>query len=517
MSFLIDNIAALFIAFVVCGFGWLFGGRDPALSLKVVPWLTVFMAEVAMCFPQRHPGESTAHARARVWKAIKKDPLAWTVLAFIVLLCVPFANTGLCPDCDRHLIEQGFSPNPVFRFLPFCVDRAMHLDVTMWFVPSLLAMLAAKHSLTHVGKRNLVEMLVWNGAALAILGFVQQLADAPGPLWRPFGNGIRVYFFSTFGYPNMAGSYFTMLFCLSVAVWRWCADDIHERIEKTNEARRFARHRLFWMKHYMMVPAIVNLFAALNTLSRAAIILVACSAVILFVHAAMVALSKMKKVERVRSAAFCGLALIVLAIVASAFMPDGVHREMSTVDAIGALDRVTGRGEYHSKVAMEIWREHAPFGVGGWGYIHFSPTKLPPRKYWAPGSANVHHDHLQFLVEHGFVGYLMLVAIVGLLLAPACSTWIRLSKAARFLPKKSQPPPPQALFALPGAAFAVLVADLVPVIHAFGDCPFRSAAVMALFFVSLACIDGYLPFDTGADARTGDDDSVRRHRSHHRQ
>ena len=513
MPFIIDNIAVLFIASVVCGLGWLFGGRDQVLLLKVIPWLTVFMVEVALCFPQRHSGESTAHARSRAWSAMKKDPLVWTTLGFLALLLIPFLNTGLCPDCDKVLIDQGHSPAPPFSLLPFCVDRIRHLNVVMWFAPSLLAMLAARHALVERGKRTLIEAIVWNGAAMALLGFVQQVTDAPGPLWRPFPNGVRVYFFSTFGYPNMAGCYFATVFCLSVAAWRRRADDVHQDIEKTNAGRRFARHRLFWMKHFMMIPSILCLFATMDTLSRAAIILVASAAAILFVHAAVTTLAKMKKADRVRALAFCGLALIVLAIIASGFMPDSVQKEMHTVDTREALDRVTGRGEYHSKVAMEIWREHAAFGVGGWGYIHFSPLKLPPRKYWAPGSANVHNDHLQFLVEHGFVGYLLLVAIVAMLLGPTCSTWIRLSKATRFLPANRRPPPPQALFALPAPAFAVLVAAAIPVIHAFGDCPFRSAAVMSLFFTMLACIDGYLPRDAASDDQPSDVES--RHRRHH--
>ena len=495
MSFVHDNVAALFIAFVVCGFGWLFGGRDPELVLKVMPWLTVFMVEVALCFPQRHDGESTSHARTRVWRDMSGDPLLWTMLGFVALLLIPFANTGLCPNCDKALIAQGHSAAPPFSFLPFCVDRVRHLHVVMWFVPTLAAALMAKHCLTRSGKRTLLEMIVWNGVALAVLGFIQQLAGAPGPLWRPFSGNANVFFFSSFGYPNMAGCYFAILFSLAVSLWRWHAFEVHEVLEKTNEARSIAKHRLFWMKHYMLIPSLLCMFAAFNTLSRAAIILVSSAAAILFVHAAVMALSKMKKADRVRAAAFCGLGLVMLAVAASAFMPSNITNEMRTVDTRGTLDRVTGRGEYHYSVATELWREHAMFGIGGWGYIHFSPSKLPPRKYWAPGSANVHNDHMQFLLEHGLIGYLCLVAIVAMLLAPLASNWIKLSKSARFMPQRKQPPPPQALFALPGAAFAVLVAAAIPIVHAFGDCPLRSPAVLSLFFVSIASVGGYLPHD----------------------
>ena len=493
MSFIHENVAALFIAFVVCGFGWMYGGRDPEVVLRYMPWLTLFMLEVALCFPQRHVGETTSHARSRVWGAMKRDPLVWTALGFVALLCIPFLNTGLCPLCDRALIALGHDARPPFGFLPFCVDRVRHLHVFMWFVPTLAAMVAARHCLTRYGKRTLLEMVVWNGLALAVLGFVQQVCDAPGPLWRPFASKSHVYFFSTFGYPNMAGCYFTTLFCLSAALWRWHADEVHEGLEKTNEARRFAKHRIFWLKHYMFIPTVVCLLAAFTTLSRAAIIFACSTTTVLFVHAVVSAIAKKKKADRVRAMAFCGLALVMLAVAASAFMPEDVAREMRTVDTRGALDRVTGRSEYHSRIATEIWKEHLAFGTGGWGYLHFASLRLPKGTYMGAGSANVHNDHLQFLVEHGLIGYLCLVAMVSMLLTPLAETWIRLSKATRFLPTRKQPPPPRALFALPGAAFSMLVAALVPVLHAFGDCPFRAPAVLSLFFVSLACVGGFLP------------------------
>ena len=42
-------------------------------------------------------------------------------------------------------------------------------------------------------------------------------------------------------------------------------------------------------------------------------------------------------------------------------------------------------------------------------------------------------------------------------------------------------------------AFCILMAAVATVIHAFGDCPLRSPAVLTLFFVSLAAVDGFLP------------------------
>lgn len=477
MSFLHKNIAVVFTFLVPAVLAWLYGGCVNSVVRPVLPWLVVFMIEVGMCFPQKREGETTAEARRRVWKGLKRDPLTWVSLAFLLLMCVPFCNVGLTP--------------PV-KVIPYCIEPIWHYNVLHWFLAAIPTAVIAKHALTRSGKRMLVEMLVWNGVALAMLGFVQLITDAPGPLWA---NDVKNadFFFSSFGYPNMAGDYFVVMFCLSIAQWRSKVDYVRHEIEQTREKTRFSRHKLFWMKHYYLIPMAINFFAAVNTLSRAAIMLASIAAVLLFAHAMIVSLARMSKADRVKAGAMHALVVMSVVIAVAMFMPDGVHREMKTVDSRGTLDRVTGRGENHTTMATQIWREHLLFGCGGWGYARICDEMIPAGTYRAPGSAHVHNDHLQFLVEHGLVGYGLLVATVVLLLLPVCRSWITLSKGVRFLPVRRQPPPPQSFFALPGAAFAALVAAAVPLVHAFGDCPLRSPAVLTLFYAALACMPGYLP------------------------
>ena len=64
---------------------------------------------------------------------------------------------------------------------------------------------------------------------------------------------------------------------------------------------------------------------------------------------------------------------------------------------------------------------------------------------------------------------------------------------------RDAPPRPVQLFALPAPAFFVLVTAACTVVHAFGDCPMRSPAVLTLFFASLAAIPGFLPPGDGED------------------
>ena len=496
MLFLYDSIVAIQIAAVACGFAWLFGGIVAGALVPVMPWLWAILLEVMLCFPQRHSGETIYEARARVWYRLKKDPLTWVVVGFLLLLQIPFVNKGLCPICDYPAIVNGARQAAPIPFIPYCVNRIHHLNVVMWFVPALTAMLATKHCLLKRGKRLLLELIVWNGVALAVLGFVQQVAGAETPLWADFG-GRKAYFFSTFGYPNMGGDYFTTLFALAFGLWRWKQAEVG-KAEKSSE-RHGGKHlggKAFWRKHLMLVPATIFFFAALTTLSRAAIILVTLLAILFFVHTFVCFFKNLHRAKRVKASAICLLALVAISLSVVVFMPSDLQKEVDSLNTETVLDRVTGKGQYHARVATEIWKDNLLFGCGGWGYKHFCIPKMTDkelRHIQQVGGINVHNDYLQFLAEHGIVGFGCLVAMVVILVWPLGRIWSALVNSIRFTPPKEQPPKPVSLFVLPAPVFCILMAAIATFIHGFGDCPLRSPAVLTLFYVELAAMDGFLP------------------------
>ena len=513
MQFLYSNVAAIHVLLVCAAFAWLFGGTRAEYILPVMPWVTMLLVEAMICFPQHHEGETTYEARERVWDAMRKDPLVWVSLGLIGLLAIPFVNFGLCPVCDYPAIQAGADPKPVIPFFPFCVNRLEQLNVFLWFVPSLVAMVAAKHALLKSGKRALLAMIVWNGLALGVLGAIQQMTSAQGPLWVK-ACFQKAYFFSTFGYPNMAGDYFTTLFGLSVGLWRWNLDEMardsseiksvtasdgsagqsHRHHHGSSE--RHSREGRFWKKHYFLIPAVIFFFCALDTLSRASVMLVTALAIVFFLHTFISFFSKMKRAQRVRVGLVSVVVLGLIALCAVMYMPKDLQREVNTLDTTGVLDRVTGKGQYHVRVATEIWKDNWLFGVGGWGYRHFSlqyMTDKELRQVQVVGGANVHNDYLQFLAEHGLVGFGLMLTVVILLLMPLGKVWCAMVESIRFMPTKDQPPQPVQIFVIPAPVFCILATSIATVIHGFGDCIFRSPAVLSLFLVSLASMDGFLP------------------------
>lgn len=523
MWFLYDNLVAIQVAAVCAAFAWIFGGTVPSALLPTVPWLLAILFEAMICFPQRHAGETTYEARARVWRRIGRDPLTWLVIVFVVMLIVPFFNKGLCPVCNYPEIAfDGKSAAAPIPLVPFCVDHEEHLTVVMWFVPALTAMLAVRHALLKRGKRVLLELIVWNGFLLSIVGMCQSATGAVGPLWQEL-EGTRAYFFSTFGYPNMAGDYFTTLFGLTIGLWRWKVDVAYrEEAEKNGGAESSGgeSHKAFWRKHLLMIPAVFFFFSAMMTLSRAAILLSSLLAIVFFVHTLSCFLKRMQKVKRVKVVAVNLIVLVLIATVFFVFISDQTHRriksaggaeevveekggfredfkrELESVDMASVLDRTSGNGQYHVRVAFSVWKDHPFFGCGGWGYKHFCIPKMTDEEFeqlQQIGGINVHNDYMQFLAEHGAVGLLLLFSFIVALVWPLGRVWRALVGAVRFTKPKDQPPKPIAIFALPAPVFCILATALATMLHALGDCPLRSPAVLTLFFVSLAAMDGFLP------------------------
>lgn len=520
MHFIYNNIPVFILVLVSALMAWIYGGTRAELLVPVVPWLLLFLVQILFFFPQPFSGESLSEARERVWSALRRDRLVFVVFGFLILLAIPFVNNGLCPICDRELIATGVSPEPPVPFLPYCVNRIQHFNVFLWFTTALLTMLCVKHCLRRSGKRRFLEFLVWNGTVLALLGFIQMVTEAEGPLWQPFVNVDKGgTFFSTFGYPNMAGDYFTVLFGIALALWRRRDSEIREEVKAKGRISKKPAYVIWGRRLYLLIPALILFLAAVNTLSRAAIILATGVLALNFLHAFISFSHHMNRADRVRRGVIAlGItAAVVLFAVNS--LPEEMQREVDTLNAEEVLTRVTGKGQYHARVATDIWKDNFLFGCGGWGYKHFCIPKMletssvqeVKKELQMVGGINVHNDYLQFLAEHGLVGFGLLLVIFLLLLTPVIVSWRNSIDGIRFIKNDRLPAKPVQLFVFPAPAFCILLTVFATIAHGFGDCPLRSPAVLTLFFASLAAITGFLPKTEEEE----DAEPVHHHHHHH--
>lgn len=492
-----ENLPVVLVFLTVAGFSWIFGGASGPHLLPVMPWLWAFALETFLFFPQRHPLESISDARARVWKGMSRDPVVYTAVAFMLVLTMPILNKGLCPVCDYPMILSGVDPEPPIPYSPFCVNIREHLGVMVWFVPALTAVLAVRHSLLRPGRRLLVHLFVWNGAALAALGFIQQATGAKAPFWLDIPD--PVHYFSSFGYPNMAGAFFVALFAVSAGLWQ---DDVrrhfrnlHEKKTAETETNPAERRLPPWVRtHYMLIPVGLTFFASLATLSRAAIMLAFSILGFWFLYLCLSMFTRHKNIKRVKLHLWMIVGVIFTVVLISVFAPKEFSDEVTTLSPASVADRMTGKAQYHARVATEIFKDHPLFGVGGWGYKHFCleyMTDAERRQLQTVGGVNVHNDYLQILCEHGIVGGLLLFAIVLMLLLPLFGHWGHVLKVAHFTKGKDLPKP-TALFCVPAVVVGTLAATVANLVHAFGDCVFRSPAVLSQFLLLLAAVEGFL-------------------------
>ena len=459
MDVFFRSVPVLLIFPTLVALAWIRGGTHGDLLVPTVPWLLTLVFEVLICFPQRHFGEDAVQARQRCWRRVGHDPIFFLTLLFlVVVLGIPFRNKGLCPTCDygtilANLTPEEFeqmpailddkAPNPPIPFAPFCMNFRHHFEVLMWFLPALTAMLAARHALLRHGKRLLVEMLVWNAAALAVFGFVQRATGAKFVMmwdqaeYDALVRSIRAAsgisyavpnpdFFATFGYPNMGGNYFMLAFALSIGVWMTRVREVEA--EPASDKAEIARQRLllrFIRAHYALVPVVVNFLAVLLTFSRAAIIMsLSIAALAFFYYILRMLLARVDRARQVKRAVFNFVGAALLLLIGTVFAPDrktdsstaarDVSGELSTVTSLGLLDRVTGNYDYQSRIALELFKKYPIFGCGGWGYKHLGFNLMNEddlKASQAMGTANVHNDYLQFLCEHGAVGLGCLLGI----------------------------------------------------------------------------------------------------------
>lgn len=472
---LISLVAAFLPVFVEVWRPVWTGPEVPSSGWLIVPLMSVVAIFVV---PRRHEGEKYVAAVRGAVVCFFTDPLAYVALALLLLLAVPLFNVGLCPACDAQAIADGASAAPPFRYLPFCVNVGEHLSVLRWFLSAIAVALSVRFGLRRKWKRIFCEVLVWHSALVSAYGFVRMLAD-DAPLEKGF---------SVFGYLNHGAAFFTVSFALSLGLWAMRQTEMAEKdVKGSPEAHPF------WGRHYPLFPTALNLLGALATRSRAAMLFLIVLSAAFFGYVSVASMAGKRRVHRVRGLASL-LLLLGLGVAVSVFAPPEIGREFATLTAQGIVDRTSGHGQYHERVATAIMRDYPFFGIGGWGYRHFCVRYLGPKELaglQTLGGANVHNDYLQFIAEHGLVGFSLMVAVFFYLVRDVFFVWRGTYLLYKFTPTEKTPVSPAALFCVSPMMLFATLGCLCAMIHALGDCPLRSPTVLVSLLAVVAAIPGY--------------------------
>jgi len=491
MTWFTKNILLLHVSAFVIALGWVHGGTRPDWLLPVVPWMSLAILEWFLLCAQPKKDEMLLESRQRVWSLLRHDKLFPIALLFTLVLIIPLFNVAQEPVYVETTQKwQLFAP-PV-KWLPFTTEVRRHAIVLLWFIPAMIAVLAVKHGLLKRSKRILLEVICWNGAALAVVGFIQMAWRAKAILGL---TKLNSEFFSVFGYVNIAAAYFTLIAAFSFGLWlQHAAEDSNLTPLSTLEHDEFQSH---WRVHRMLLPTVLCFAGAIATLSRAGIIL--CG--LLFVFFMIYGLSYIwKRIElgvRISILSFVSALIFSLVVLFFALKLEGLKQEISTITRKAVVERVTGSGQYHVRVAKEIVKDYPVFGVGGFGYPVYQRLYMTPEESKGKqmvGGSNVHNDMFQFLAEHGIVGFGLMMAFALGVVIPLL---LEILRYCRLKPSDDLMPGrvlrSHWFYRLPPVIVAIFAGTTATVLHSFGDLPFRSPAVLVIWLLAFVCASGWLP------------------------
>jgi O-antigen ligase len=449
--FVVYHVAALVIYT-----SWAFAGTRIAWLWPIF-WLSLGVIEAMALLPSVRAGETLDDARGRMARTLLFDPLLAISVALVLFLAFQSFNG---PRALVHLGENlgwRMGPPPLSGF-PSSVVTWEAVQLLAWFPPALIAALAVRHAMDAAGRRLLLRILIWNAAALALSGCVQ-MALGCRAIYGVIP--IQAQFFSSFGYPNHAGAFFTFMLVVAGGFW------LYEREDEVPGADR-------------LLCAVFLLYcAAVLCLCRTSILM---GTAVLLVGGAFAITRIWRRLDLGTRVMVAGLSVLLpLLGVLSFFVLPGnpIRRELTGLTVVRLFKEVYERAfELLVPAAIAIWRDNPVFGVGGWGFRHFVPLYLTPEQYKKlfVGAANVHNDSVNFLVEHGIVGTALLLLAGVALLVP--------------LLRRVPPPPLRHLYPLCGSAglfrWFVLCALALVVGHSLIDLPFRCPAVIQAVLLSLA-------------------------------
>ena len=492
----------LHVAFIAIYLAWMRGGTVPDYYAPL-PWLAVALLEMTILFPVLKKGETDSEGRTRVLRSILRDPVFYIGIVFLAFLGIQCANGPCELTYDVELGAWKYT-DPPFPNLPSCIDREETSQLLYWFAPVYAVVLAIRHGMSRKSKMNLLRVLVVSGALLALVGTLQFITGTKKIFWM---TPIDVQFFASFGYPNHAGSYFTLMFSICVGLL------LHALGDEENHGK----------VHWIVICLVLNLLGATLSLCRAAICLSWGIALVAVIYGFAYVGPLVSKSAQLRSAMLVIVGLGIAAFIFFVAYPDNsVRREINSIfhsrrnariekteakaadgDAKAAGGQISIENPFAGdrtllrEAAVGIWKDYPWTGVGGWAFRRYVGLYVDQSQWNAirtRGRANVHNDFLQYLCENGLFGVGLIFGTIIVLLVPI---WHRLVNMV-VSPKNVQQPEQVDtervfVFRVSPIVWFMSIGTLAVVVHSLVDLPFRCPAIMVLWFICLAVMPAFMP------------------------
>ena len=546
---IVRTIVFVLVALMLTLFTWLGGGIVPRWLAPWVPWLTFLILEVMLLLPEQRRNESLLEARSRVGRAVLRDPLTWITVLITLFLTTQWLNAytflewnptnqawdvvspafeWLChPSVEALLKSPPADPTraafvripdsvPV-PWLPHALRSDEAATVLAWFTPVLVALLALRHATLRHSKRLMAAFICAMTSVLAIAGIIQYVVGGTFLYW---GMESHAFFFATFGYPNHAACFFPAVMALSIGMFLWVIEHReHTRIPP-------------WC---YILSAILCAISAILSGSRAGVLFTLAIVGFTAIYIPIRYFGSMSPKMRIAvPATLFAMAAVIIGTAAFRIYAVNANTEralaMKTAEtpeayeatfqlpsyrAIPAIDTVLKeigdtdwehfishpmlmRAGYQGILAIRQLEDFPLFGAGAWSFrwlnINYINKDDPEEKTWlrsrqGVGQANVHNDALQFLAEHGWVGFGLMLACIAALAIPFWQALLR----SPSIPMNDTVADRVWFNRICAYCVFALVATTLIAAHSFIDLIFRSPACMMLYGLLFVCAEGFVP------------------------
>ena len=472
ISLLLRYGAAVHVALLVVYASWARGGSAPAF-FWAIPWLALGILEMLFLLPPSHDGSSAHAAARRVWQGLLRDPVFYVGGALLLFLLLQWLNGPREMIRNLATATWEYTPPP-WPWLPFCVDRSEAAQVLIWALGAYAVLLAVRHGMRLSARRWLLKVMVYNGALLALVGVLHLMTGTTKLFWiRP----IEVYFFSTFGYPNHASAFFTLLTAINIGL-------LIESLDSKEQEKV--------VSSWLMVSLVLNLFGVFFSLGRAGMVLTLGILAVALLYGSIYLWNRTTIATRVRLWVMIGGLALAGGFFALVVPDNPILRELKTIDLLQLHKQLQGDRAELAHAAIDIWQDYPWAGVGGWGFRRYVGIYMGPERYEylrAAGRANVHNDAVQYLCEHGVIG---LALILGLIFVLIGQLWFRMAVMRHKQDDGAIKPRNWFMSVSPMVWFCIL-GTFATVIHSLIDLPFRNMAIIATWFIALASAPSFVP------------------------
>ncbi|MGI6100549.1 MAG: O-antigen ligase family protein [Kiritimatiellia bacterium] len=472
ISLLLRYGAAVHVALLVVYASWARGGSAPAY-FWAIPWLALGIVELMFLLPPATEGVSPRHAVRRVWHGLLRDPIFYIGAVLILFLLLQWLNGPREMIRNPSTATWEYSPPP-WPGLPFCVDRGEAAQVLLWAIGVYAILLAVRHGMPLEARRWLLRVIVYNGVILSAVGLLHLMTDTKSLFWiRP----MEVYFFSTFGYPNHASAFFTLVTAINLGL-------LFEALGGEDQERSGGG--------WLMIALVMNLLGVFFALGRAGMVLTLGILALAVPYGIIYLWRRTTLATSMRLAVLTGGLALCAGFFIFAVPNNPIIKELKTINLLQLHKQLQGDRAELAHSAIEIWQDYPWAGVGGWGFRRYVGIYMGPEKYdylRVAGRANVHNDAIQYLCEHGVIG---MALILGLVFVIVGQLWFRLA----MMPRKRDDGAVKSrswFMSVSPVVWFCIIGTSATVIHSLIDLPFRNMAIISVWFIALASAPYFVP------------------------